>query len=456
MADCGCNDYSRTQLLRRAAAEAGRGLPAIEPGMPLPAGTGLTRRSFVSRATGLALSVYGAASLGPKAFEQGIAAAAAQAPANDRILVSIFLSGGADSLTLLAPTSAHPQYASRRPSLALPAGQGTPLSEDPTLRWHPSLAGLAELYGEGKVSVMPAIGYADANQSHFTSRHFWEVGETNPFGRWGWLGRYLDHHGTVDNPLQGLALGWDLQPVLAAQNVPVATVAEPDNYDFWTPGVWGTVQDKMLDAFGDLGEPATNDVGLAQARSAVAATGRLRDQLAPFQGGFTTPAGVTYPIGGFGDRLRTLAAMIAGGLPLKVVALEAGGYDTHSNQLDSLPGDLLEIGNSLRAFQRDLEARSLQDRVLVHVWSEFGRRPEENGSGTDHGAAGAGFLIGSRAKGQMVGAFPGLAVLDEDDNLRNTSDFRGVYCALLEQWLGVDAAPIIPNASSFARPALVV
>ena len=455
MANCGCNDYSRTQLLRRAAAEAGQGLPAIETGMPLPAGTGLTRRSFVSRATGLALSVYGAASLGPKALEQGIAAAAAQAPASDRILVSIFLSGGADSLTMLAPTGAHPQYATWRPGLALAPGEGTPLTEDPTLRWHPSLAGLAELYGEGKVTVMPAVGYEDANQSHFTSRHFWEVGETNPFGRWGWLGRYLDRHGVADNPLQGLALGWDLQPVLAAKDVPVATVAEPDNYDFWTPGVWGPVQDKMLDAFGDLGEPGTNDLGLAQARSAVAATGRLRDQLAPYQDGFTTPAGVTYPGGSFAGRLRALAAMIAGGLPLKVVAIESGGYDTHSNQLTSLPGDLLEIGDGLRAFQRDLEARSIQDRVLVHVWSEFGRRPEENGSGTDHGAAGAGFLIGSSARGEMVGEFPGLAQLDEDDNLRNTSDFRAVYCGLLEQWLEVDAGPIIPNSGSFTRPALV-
>ena len=454
MASC-CNDYSRTQLLRRAAAEAGRGLPQIDAGMPLPAGTGLTRRSFVSRATGLALSVYGAASLGPRAFEQGIAAAAAQAPASDPVLVSVFLSGGADSLTLLAPTSAHPQYASRRPTLALPAGQGTPLAEDPTLRFHPSLAGIAELYGEGKVTVMPAIGYDDANQSHFTSRHYWEVGEVNPFGRWGWLGRYLDQHGTPDNPLQGLTLGWDLQPALAAHDVPVATVGEPDNYDFWMPGVWGDVADRAMDAFGDLGEPSTSDAGLAQARAAFAATGRLRDQLAPFQDGFTTPAGVTYPTGDLAGRLRALAAMIEGGLPLKVVAIESGGYDTHSNQLDSLPGDLLEIGNSLRAFQRDLEARSIQDRVIVHVWSEFGRRPEENGSGTDHGAAGTGFLIGSRVTGQMVGEFPGLAVLDEDDNLRNTADFRGVYCALLEQWLGVDAGPIIPNASSFARPALV-
>ena len=454
MANC-CNDYSRTQLLRRAAAEAGQGLPAIESGMPLPAGTGLTRRSFVSRATGLALSVYGAASLGPKAFEEGIAAAAAQAPASDRILVSLFLGGGADSLTMLAPTTAHPRYAAWRPTLALGDGQGTPLTEDPSLRWHPSLGGLAELYGEGKVSVMPAVGYADANQSHFTSRHYWEVGELNPFGRWGWLGRYLDQYGAPDNPLQGLALSWSLQPVLAAREVPVSTVAQPDNFDFWTPGVWGPVQDKMLDAFGDLGEPATSDVGLAQARRAFAATGRLRDQLAPYQDGFTTPAGVTYPAGDLARRLRAVAAMLEGGLPLKVVAIDAGGYDTHSNQASSLPGDLLEVGDSLRAFQRDLEVRSLQDRVLVHVWSEFGRRPEENGSGTDHGAAGAGFVIGSQARGELVGSVPGLATLDEDDNLRNTTDFRSVYCSLLEQWLGVDAGPIIPGASGFARPGLV-
>src|SRR3954471_21401022 len=114
MANC-CNDYSRTQLLRRVAAEAGQGLPAIEPGMPLPAGTGLTRRSFISRASGLALAVYGAASLGPQAFDEGVAAAAAQG-ADQRILVSVFMSGGLDSLTLLAPTG-HPRYASLRPSL---------------------------------------------------------------------------------------------------------------------------------------------------------------------------------------------------------------------------------------------------------------------------------------------------------------------------------------------------
>jgi uncharacterized protein (DUF1501 family) len=108
--------------------------------------------------------------------------------------------------------------------------------------------------------------------------------------------------------------------------------------------------------------------------------------------------------------------------------------------------------DTLLAFQRDLEARGLANRVLTLVWSEFGRRAEENGSdGTDHGAAGVGFLMGSRVRGTMIGEFPGLNRLDDDGNLRATVDFRSIYCSVLEQWLGTDAGPIVPRASSFAR-----
>jgi len=109
------------------------------------------------------------------------------------------------------------------------------------------------------------------------------------------------------------------------------------------------------------------------------------------------------------------------------------------------------------ALKADLEARAVADRVVTLVWSEFGRRAEENGSGgTDHGAAGSAFLIGSRVAGKMVGEFPGLkAGLDKDGNLKATSDFRGVYAALLEQWLEFDAAAILPDAKRFKRPALI-
>jgi uncharacterized protein (DUF1501 family) len=439
-------------------SRAGRGLPAVEPGMPVPAGTGLTRRSFVSRASGLLLAVYGGSALAPRAFEEGIAQATAQS-SDQRILVSIFLSGGVDSLTLLAPDPAtHPQYPLLRPTLGVPAGEGTPFAEDPTLRWHSSVAELATLHGEGKVTVFPAVGYDDPKQSHFTSRHYYEVGALDPHERWGWLGRFLDRHGAPDNPLQGLTIGGNLMPSLAAAQMPVATVQRPDGYLFTAHGVDGAVENEMLATFGDLGELATGDPALQYAREQVVAVGTLRQQLEPLQSGYATPGGVSYPGAGFASQLAALAAMIDAGLPLRVVALQAhGAYDTHAGQAGTLALNLQVVSQSLFAFQRDLEARGLADRVLTHVWSEFGRRPQENGSGTDHGAAGIGFVIGSRASGQMVGSFPGLldSQLDGQDNLRATSDFRGSYCALLEQWLDVDAAEIVPNASALARPTLV-
>ena len=459
MARC-CSDFSRTGLLRRAAAEAGRGLPAIEPGMPIPAGTGLDRRSFLARTAGLALAVYGGSSLLPRALEEGIAAAAAAGP--QRVLVSVFLDGGADSLSMLFPAT-DPLYRRLRPRLALPASAGQPFAEDERLRWHPSLAALAALHGEGKVSVLPGVGYSGPDQSHFTSRHFWEVGATSEQLRTGWLGRYLDRVGSPDNPLQGLSLDWRLQPSLATAKLPVASIDGPDQYGFWTRNVWGDVEKRMLDAIGALGSlPSDGDAALAQATSAARQSARLRQQLLPFtpkndQPGFTSP--VAYPKGDdeFPRRLAGLAAMLGAGLPIRVVALSAPGmYDTHDDQPQELADGLKLTADSLLAFQRDLEARGLADRVLVHVWSEFGRRAKENGSnGTDHGAAGAGFLIGARAGGTMIGEFPGLASLDRDGNLRATSDFRGLYSALLEDWLGADAEAIIPGARGFARPKVV-
>jgi uncharacterized protein (DUF1501 family) len=459
MARC-CNDFSRTDLLRRAAAEAGGGLPAIENGMPLPAGTGLDRRSFLARTAGLALAVYGGSSFLPRAFEEGIAAAAAAGP--QKVLVSVFLDGGADSLSMLFPDG-DPLYRRLRPRLALPTSAGLPFSEDARLRWHPSLAGLAQLHGEGKVAVMAGVGYTGPDQSHFTSRHFWEVGATSEQLRTGWLGRYLDRSGSPDNPLQGLSLDWRLQPALATAKMPVASIDGPDQYGFWTRNVWGDVETRMLEAIGALGNLPTNgDAALRQATSAARQAARLRQQLLPFtpkndQPGFTSP--VAYPKGDdeFPRRLAGLAAMLGAGLPVRVVALSAPGmYDTHDDQPRELADGLKLTADSLLAFQRDLEARGLADRVVVHVWSEFGRRAKENGSnGTDHGAAGAGFLIGSRVNGTMIGEFPGLAKLDEHGNLRATSDFRGLYSALLEQWLGADAEAIIPGARKFARPKVI-
>jgi len=444
-----CDECTRAEALR---AVAGRGLPSIEPGMPTPAGTGLSRRGFVARSLGLALTVYGAGRL--DIFDDGIANAASMP--KSPILVTVFLPGGADALSLLSP-QADPLYRKLRPKLAISGG--TPYTEDDRLFWHPALDPIAELHDEGKVTVLPAVGYDHPDQSHFTSRHFWEVGATDSRLLTGWLGRYLDVVGSPDNPLQGLSLTGSLEPALATAKVPVAAIDGPDQYDFYSPGVWGQVEDRMLEAIGMLGNSGAHDAASRAAAKVAGQSATLRRQLQPFGGRKLTPA-VPYPTGNdqFPHSLQGLAAMIAAGLPLRCVALEATGeYDTHASQLSELTPALTTTAASLYAFQRDLEARGVADRVLTLVWTEFGRRAEENGSGgTDHGAAGTGFLIGTRAAGTQVGEYPGLSTgLDRDGNLKATSDFRGVYAALFEQWLEFDAERVLPNISKFKRPSLV-
>lgn len=443
-----CSGYTRSQLLRSAAAEAGKGLPAIEAGMPEPAGTGLSRRKFLSRSAGLALAVYGASKIPLSAFEPGIA----QAAQGDKIIVSVFFDGGIDSLSVLAPTG-DSRYSQLRPNLALPPGAGTSFSEDPSLQWHPSAAALATLHAEGKVSTFPAIGYDHPDQSHFTSRHYWEIGELQVGHRTGWLGRYLDVVGDNENPLQGLSLDGSLSPMIATADKPVAAIASVDGYDLWSR-VGNPIESEMFRSFSRFGSLPADSPALGHVRRAAAQTDKLRQDLAGVSK-FTSP--VEYPKTRFSHKLAGLAAYINFGLPIRVATIRApGGYDTHADQAGDLEENLRETCEGILAFQRDLEARGLADRVLVEMWSEFGRRPEENGSlGTDHGAAGCAFVIGSKAKGEMVGEFPGLATLDQDDNLRATSDFRGMYCSLLEQWLNFDAEAIIPGAAGFARPTLV-
>jgi uncharacterized protein (DUF1501 family) len=460
---CACADFNRAELLRRGVARAGQGLPGIETGMPTPAGTGLNRRSFMLSSAGLLLSVYGAGRLlEPAAFEAGIASAATNP--SQRVLVSVYLQGGIDSMSVLCPVG-DPLYKSFRQMLALPEGAGPAFTEDTRLQWHPLAAPLAQLHAEGKVSALPTIGYTDPNQSHFTSRHYYEVGATDANLLTGWLGRYLDVVGTPDNPLQGLCLDDSLQPSLATARVPVATIDLPTDYSFWAEGVWGPPQDLMYNAFQALGEAGvrSGDGALTQSGEAAVMSNTLRQQLLQFQPAPNAPAPTLptgYPSAGdsFPARMAAVAEMLAAGLPINCVTLTTESvFDTHENQTSSFTSGLGEAVQTIYAFQRDLEARGLSDRVLTLVWSEFGRRPQENASaGTDHGAAGCGFVVGEHAAGTMIGEWQGLASgLDSLGNLVETADFRSLYCSLLEQWLGTDATQVIPGAASLPRVTVV-
>ncbi len=452
----------------RDAMQAGkrRVVREWDPRMPIPAGTGIDRRRFLAGAAGGLLSVYGADRIGlsSRLLGQGIAEAATlQGPASP-VIVSVFLAGGIDALSVLAPVG-DPLYAKLRPTLAVSPSQGAPFTEDPRLHWNPSATPFAQLHDAGKVTVFPAIGYSSPDMSHFTSRHYWEVGATETRVATGWLGRYLDVAGSPTNPLQGLSMDGEMNPTLATARNPVAAIDRPDDFSLWLNGVWGDVFAWTLDSASALGDAQrrSGDPAMAQVAQAASEVGIVRRALAPFRdanGNPTYTSPVAYPTttqGDFPQRLAGLAAMLAAGLPLRCVAMTTDTqFDTHSGQDTTFDSGLSVVASSIAAFQADLEARGIADRVLVHVWSEFGRRAQENGSaGTDHGAAGVSLLIGTQASGQMVGVWPGLANLDVNGNQVANVDFRAVYCALLEQWFNQDAGAVIPEASSFARPQLI-
>jgi uncharacterized protein (DUF1501 family) len=452
-----CNEFSRASLLRRSVAEAGRGLPAIEPGMPAPAGTGLDRRQFLSRALGATLTVYGAASMAPALFDEGIARAAVTKGGGGRVLVSVFAPGGWDSLSMLYPPT-DPRYRKLRASLAMKSTDGPVFQTDPRLHWHPSLAPLAKLHARGRLSVFPTIGYLHPDQSHFTSRHFWEVGALDPGASSGWLGRLIDVIGDEENAMQALSLDGSLAPSLATVKNPVATLASPTDYGFGTDKVWDVPGELLQDAIGSLGAlSGHDDPGLAAAAKAARQSHGLRRDLGRFVGDdgrakFNTK--VKYPETDFGRRLQGLAALLAAGFPIKTVAVTApGSYDTHADQPGALQQGLREVAEGLASFQADIEQRRMGSRVLTLVWSEFGRRAQQNESnGTDHGAAGVGFLMGTRVADKMVGEFRGLQKgLDRDGNLKATVDFRAVYASLVEQWFDVDAARIVPEGARMKR-----
>jgi uncharacterized protein (DUF1501 family) len=419
----------------------------------------LTRRQVLAWGAGGGLSLYLAKAMPIQRVLELAEADAAAAP-NAPVLVSVFLPGGLDLLDTLVPLHAYGRYADLRPKLKV---QGVPLGST-GLGLNPSLSqgvggGIKGLFDRGKVGFLPGIDYSNPDLSHFHSRHFWETGLITDRDAHGWLGRWLDRAGGRDNPLQGISMGYGLSPVLRSARAPVAAVASPGDAGFWIRDVWGDAYDAAMKAYGRLGHGGGGGEALGAAREAARLAKQVADRLEPYaerDGRDPLASSVPYPEGSdFGRRLRYLAAMISKPLGIRVANVEADGdFDTHDNQSE-LSDILAEVSQCLAAFQADLEARGIADRTLTFVWSEFGRRPEENDSGTDHGAGGLAWVQGNRARAGVHSEYPDLYRLDRDDNLRVTIDFRRVYSSLLEQHLGTEAGGVIPRAGSFGRVALV-
>ncbi len=264
---------------------------------------------------------------------------------------------------------------------------------------------------------MPAVSYNDPNQSHFTSRHYWEVGALEPNGTTGWLGRLLDRIGTARQPDPGHLAR---RAALAGARAGKRSRRDGRRRDATTsgrPGVWGDVEDLMYDAHGAPRRgrtPAKRDASIAQAgarRRAVDAGAQA--SLLPFgDGGVTTPGAL--PGRGrraFPQYMAALAAMLAAGLPIRCAALNApGSYDTHEEQPGDLQSGLKLTSDTLLAFQRDLEARGLagpsRDAPLVGVRPPARRRTAPTAPTT--GPAASASSSEARVNGAMLGEFPGL------------------------------------------------
>ena len=214
------------------------------------------------------------------------ATAEAQAAPDAPVLVSVFLPGGLDLLSALPPVSDYGRYADLRQAVKV---DSPPALGSTGLGVHPSLAqgmngGVKGLFDAGKVGFLPGIDYANPDLSHFHSRHFWETGLITPNVAPGWLGRWLDRHGSGDNPFQGLSLAYGLSPVMRTARAPVAAVSSPDDAEMWIRGLWGTAYERAMDTYG------AHRLGRAEAAPARAPPTRaarlakaVGDRLAPYR-----------------------------------------------------------------------------------------------------------------------------------------------------------------------------
>ena len=451
-----CNDFHRT-----SEAERSRFLDSP-----------LTRRQVIGAGLGTSLAIYAARAL---PFARALEAAEAQAAAapSAPVLVCVFLPGGCDLLDTLVPLNQEGRYADLRGGTRVTDPQtlgGTGLGIHPSLTQGPN-GGVKGLFDRGAITFLPGIDYANPDLSHFHSRHFWESGVVTAQAATGWLGRFLDTAGGGDNPFQGVSMGWTLSPVLRSAGAPAAALSDVGGGQLTMDGLSDQERALALAAWPDLTAALAADAP-TPGRAAVARTAALmtkvQDTLAPYaQQAPPQPNGLDALLTGvaaggsgggqLGQSLTSLAQLLALPLGVRVATVNAiGDFDTHDGQELRLRAQLAQVSVALSQFQADLESRGLADRVLTLVWTEFGRRPQANDSGgTDHGAGGLAWVQGPRVRGGIASDYPNLGQLDPLGNLAVTMDFRRLYSSLLEQWLGVDAASVIPNAAAFGRVALV-
>jgi uncharacterized protein (DUF1501 family) len=384
------------------------------------------------------------------------------------ILVVLQMAGGNDGLNTVVPYS-NDFYHRSRPRIGLTAAEVLKVNGE--IGFHSSLAGFKSLYDSGNLAVVQGVGYPNPNRSHFRSTEIWQTAaDADKIEKYGWLGRYFDNACAGADPTVGVTIGSQLPQSFFAAKPKGVCFNNPQNYRFVSNGHPKPGETDMTEeSYKKLNEmDAANSGGTDDTANSGGSIGMLAGGM-PMQGGnavdFISRTALdaqmssdqirgiaakvqnqaTYPASQLANSLKLVAKLIGGGLPTRVYYVSQGGYDTHTNQVNTQQRLLQDLGDSTKAFVEDMKAQGNMQRVLVMTFSEFGRRVSENANGgTDHGAAAPMFIVGSKVKAGLLGKYPSLAPADlYQGDIKYNVDFRNVYASVLENWLKTKSAPIL-------------
>ena len=359
----------------------------------------------------------------------------------EKSLIVIQLSGGNDYLNTVVPYGEGKYYDSRT-TVNIPQNRVIPVTDE--LGFNPSMGPIKALWDENKVAVVNGIGYENPNRSHFRSMDIWHTAEPDIIGKEGWLGRAIrDMDPLGENVLTGINFGRGLPRALACPGVSVASVGDLETY-----GLFPDVQDEELRMFtleafskmygGAAGRDPVMDLLGQTGKDALQGADILRTAPGMYS------SSVEYAPDSLAQNVKSISQVFHANLGTKVLYTQHGPFDTHSGELLSHAKLWNEVSGAIGSLMEDLKEHGTEDDATILVFSEFGRRIKDNGSGSDHGSGGGAFIIGGAVNGGMYGEYPSLAEAEQiEGDLRSNNDFRSVYTNILEDWLELDAAPIV-------------
>ncbi|MED5569647.1 MAG: DUF1501 domain-containing protein [Chloroflexota bacterium] len=361
----------------------------------------------------------------------------------DPVLVVLQMTGAYDALNTFIPYS-DPHYNDYRKVVNI--APEDVLAVDDKVGFHPAMAPIKDMYDQGKVAVLQGIGYPNPNRSHFRSLDIWHTAEPEKTISEGWLGktiRELDPN--KENILTAVNFGRGLPRALAAPGVSVASVGDLSNYGVLTGIEGADDRTEALDIFARMYAPM---IGTGAVSEYLSQTGldalRGADILSDAPKNYTSS--VEYGGSPFAQWLKNIAQVHFSdyGTRILYTGVNPGTFDTHANENITLPKLWGDVSNAIGDFYQDLKEHDANEEVIILLFTEFGRRVQENGSGTDHGSGSVAFMIGDGVKGGLYGEYPSLEPekLDSGD-LHWNNDFRRTYATILEKWMGLDANPIL-------------